>query len=879
LGISPGSRLGDYEVISLLGAGGMGEVYRAKDLRLDRLVALKVLPDIVATDPDRLARFRREAQIVASLNHPNIAQIHGLEESDRGVALILELVEGPTLADHIEQGQLSVAEGMRVGHELAKGIAAAHEYGVIHRDLKPTNVKLGRNGGVKILDFGLAKTAGGASNVSSNVTGALTLTTGLTSPGTIMGTAAYMSPEQARGELVTQATDVWAWACVLFELLSGSSAFGRATFSDTIAAVLIGEPDWRTLPATTPPSVRTLLRKCLTKPLSSRETRLDIAGDVLQRASAKAARGVKAQGTPGLAKSDTHAPAPKRDSGTHSAVKVLIVDVVNATDDHSLDRGLESVIRSQLERAKFITASTRAQLGLAPSEILDETTAAQRAIKECFQVLVRTTIETDTAGFLLTLTATQAISGRSLFSESTSRIESDQVVKAVAQLAYKMRRSLGDDPTESDRLFEMITLGTTSLEAVRHYAASQEAAASGRFQEAKDHAQKAVEADPSFGIAHHLLGVASQNLGDTAGALAHVTASLRFLDGMTERERFVARGMYHRLAGNFKLALREYGESVARFNGDAAGHNQLAMCYIYLRDFRSAVREIRTVVELLPNRALFHVNLSLYATYAGEITEGLGAARRAIELGLKDWGLFALAKAQIAAQQLSDAAETYRELEQLTPRNSARATEGLASLLAYQGDYSSALEILQAYASRSSSDGTATPLSHRSLLAYLYSCAGHKELSLESSRELLSAKLPLTSTFECARVFAKYGDVSALESMIDALSKDTGDIAEAYGRILEAAALRVKGTHMRPIVKLLNEANECVDTWEAHFELGTTYLEAGQFVQADSELDHCIKRTGEVLSLDRVCYHREAVEMLTRARSSLGGPGPDATST
>src|ERR1043166_1598201 len=218
--LGPGARLGPYEVVSAIGAGGMGEVYRARDTRLGRDVAIKVLPDSFASDPDRLARFEREAQLLASLNHPNIATIHGLEER----ALVMELVEGPTLADRIAEGPIAVDEALPIASQIAEALEAAHERGVIHRDLKPANIKLTPNGQVKVLDFGLAKlTEPGLGVRGSGFDGSLspTLSVQATMAGVILGTAAYMSPEQARGKAVDRRADIWAFGCVLYEMLTG----------------------------------------------------------------------------------------------------------------------------------------------------------------------------------------------------------------------------------------------------------------------------------------------------------------------------------------------------------------------------------------------------------------------------------------------------------------------------------------------------------------------------------------------------------------------------------------------------------------------------------------------------------------------------------
>ena len=282
MSLSPGTRLGSYEVTGLIGQGGMGEVYRARDTRLGRDVALKILPEAFATDPERLARFQREARVLAALNHPHIATLHGFEDTAGRLAIVMELVEGPTLADRISHGPLPLDEALAIARQVAAALEAAHDQGVVHRDLKPANVKVKDDGTVKVLDFGLAKAMDTAS-ASGDATDSPTITSpAMTMQGVILGTAAYMSPEQARGKRVDKRSDIWAFGCLSYEMVTGKRLFAGDDVTETIAAVVKIEPDLNLAPR----EVRRLLRKCLEKDPKKRLRDIGDAWDLLDSTSA-----------------------------------------------------------------------------------------------------------------------------------------------------------------------------------------------------------------------------------------------------------------------------------------------------------------------------------------------------------------------------------------------------------------------------------------------------------------------------------------------------------------------------------------------------------------------------------------------------------------
>src|SRR6187549_3676051 len=267
--LQPGSVIGSYEILDAIGAGGMGEVYRALDTTLRREVAIKVLPEAFAGDAERLSRFEREARLLAALNHPAIATIHGMEHDGGRIFIVMELVDGEDLGAHMGDGALSVPESLRIARQIAEALEAAHARGVIHCDLKPANVALTRDGRVKLLDFGLAR-AFAPERASTDMSRSPTLTADLEPAGNVFGTISYMSPEQARGREIDKRTDIWAFGCVLYEMLTGRKAFTGESLTDTLAHVIEREPDWRVVPDTTPEVIRRLLERCLRKDVRRR---------------------------------------------------------------------------------------------------------------------------------------------------------------------------------------------------------------------------------------------------------------------------------------------------------------------------------------------------------------------------------------------------------------------------------------------------------------------------------------------------------------------------------------------------------------------------------------------------------------------------------
>jgi len=473
--LAPNTNLGPYEILAQLGAGGMGEVYRARDSRLGRDVAVKVLPPEFARDPERLARFRREAQTLAGFNHPNIAAIYGLEETGPTPHLVLELVEGETLAARLARGPLPPRDALALGIQIAAAIEAAHERGIVHRDLKPGNVMINRSGTAKVLDFGLAKADPSAAADGETVAGAtLAARAGDTVAGVILGTVAYMSPEQARGKAVDRRSDVWSFGCVLFECLAGRTAFAGDTVSDLIARILEREPDWSALPQTTPTRVRDILRRCLRKDADERPR--DIRDVRLELVAAAAGGG-------------------KADPAHEKSIAVLPFENQSGADDEYFADGVTDEILNALSQVEGLRVAARASCFAFKGRRED-----LRAIGERLDVatVLEGTVRRAGSRLRITVQLANAADGYQIWSERYDRevtdvfAVQDEIASAIAtrlrgSLSAEAERSRARGGTKNLEAYELLLRGR-ALQTKR-----------GRFMpQAVACFQRAIELDPNY---------------------------------------------------------------------------------------------------------------------------------------------------------------------------------------------------------------------------------------------------------------------------------------------------------------------------------------------------------------------------------------------
>jgi tetratricopeptide (TPR) repeat protein len=417
----------------------------------------------------------------------------------------------------------------------------------------------------------------------------------------------------------------------------------------------------------------------------------------------------------------------------------------------------------------------------------------------------------------------------------------------VAELAAEIREALGDETSDSARRFAMETLSATSLEVVGEYAGAMEALSSAKYGEALQGFAKAVALDPNFGLAHAGMAIASRNLDRQEDAEKYAQEALRHLDGMTQRERYRARGLFYMVTGDHPACVKEYGDLIARYSADAAARNNLALCSTYLRDIPRALEEMRRVVEILPNRALYRENLALYASYAGEFETAEQEARAMKEPGL--FGLLALAFAQVGQGQLPRASETYQEIGSIDAQGASYAASGLGDLALYEGRLSDAARILEQGAAADVTSGDSYRAAAKfAALAHTQLLRQQKDAAIVAAENALANSEAVKVRFLVARVFVEAGEVERAAALAEGLASELQAEPQTYAAIIEGE-VALRNGEPREAIKTLTKANGLLDTWMGHFDLGRAYLDAGALPQADSEFDRCIARRGEAVSL------------------------------
>ena len=895
--VAPGETLGHYRILELLGKGGMGEVFLARDELLDRKVALKFVSGAIEHDPSVRERFPREAKAAAQLDHPFVCKVYEAGEREHHLFIAMEYVEGMTLAERLRSGPLDLDEACQIALEVAEALEVAHAHGIVHRDLKPANVML-TSRHAKVMDFGLAKFVpmeGADATEASTLSGQK-----LTQSGIAVGTLAYMSPEQAQGKAVDARTDIFSFGVMVHEMLSGEHPFRRSSAFETASAILRDDPPAIRLAAgRAPAALAAILGRALAKKPEDRyESGRQLADDLRRlrqtMASGEGRRKWKFVGAAvavaalvgatwwlaahrkGAAPAAAATPAPR---------SVLVADFENATGEPVFDGVLEQAASIGLEGASFITAYSRARARGVATEIragspaLDLETARLVARREGIAVVVSGGIKRAGRGYGVEVTALDGVSGARLASHARDVPDKTGVLAAMGELVVQTRQDLGDVIPVSVRAAANETFTAGSLEAARSYAQAQELMAVGKWREAVPVYQNALQLDPAFGRAYAGLAVCYLDLNQTEEARKYYEKAFSLIDRMTDREKYRTRGGYYLLVRNYAKAAEEYRALAENFPSDPAGPTNLAFAYFYARDMRRALETGRIAVEAYPDNILARGNLALYAMYAGDFA---AAAREAEKVLAANPGYetayVAAALARLDAGDTEGARGFYKRLQALGPHGASLAATGLADLALFQGRTKEGGELLEKGIAGDMATGLEAEAARKHcMLAAAFLSRGDARQAVTAAERALALSKRHYILLSAGRTLAAAGEEKRAHQLAASLASQIEPEPRSFAKLVEGEVLLHRG-ESRDAAARFRESGEILDTWLGRYLLGRAYLEAGAFAEAYSELEIAIKRRGEATAifLDDVpsyYYLPPAYYYLGRAQEGLGSAG------
>jgi eukaryotic-like serine/threonine-protein kinase len=854
---------GRYEVLEILGEGGMGAVYKVQDRELDRFVALKTIRPELAGNTEMLRRFKQELILARQIAHRNIVRLYDISDVSGVKFITMEYVDGEDFRTVLRrQGKLTAEESVKIIRQICLALEAAHSEGVIHRDLKPQNLMRDKQGRIVVMDFGLARALESG---------------GMTQTGALVGTMEYMSPEQAKGENVGPASDIYAAGLIFYELLTGKMPYQ----AKSALASLLKRAQEHAIPVSeieksVPRHLSAIVSRCIEPDRKKRyQNAAELLADleafdpsartfasviIVRRGAIPAAYKwiaiallvllIATAGIFGWRRFATEAEV------THAPVSVLVADFTNHTGDPIFDGTLEPMFNFALEGAKFVNAFSRGEARrLAgklpnPTDQLDEQAARLVAVRQGVGTVVTGSLSRREDGYKLSIEALDATTGKTIANSEMIAATKDDLLLGVPKLVAPIRKALGDVTPESVQLAAAGPFTAASLEVVHQYSIAMDQQYRGKMDDALHSFAKTAELDPNFARAYSGMASTSSNLGRREDAEKYVKLAMEHVDRMTERERYNVRALYYLNLGNYQKCMEEYATLVGQYPADRAAHSNFALCASELRNLPKAVEEMRRAVEIFPNGAVQRMNFSVFASYGGDFHTGEQQAIEVQRLNPSyEKGYIALAFAQIGKGQFSQAAETYQRLEKVSPRGASLASMGLADLALYEGRFREAAQQFERGAARDlAAKGSEAAAYKYALLAYTRLLMQQSAPALEAADKALTNSRSAGTRFLAARIFVEAGQPAKAEAMAARLAPEQQLEAQAYAKlILGEVALKQKD--VPKAIQLFTEAKRLLDTWIGRFDLGRAYLEAGQFAEADSEFDRCIKRRGESLAL------------------------------
>jgi tetratricopeptide (TPR) repeat protein/predicted Ser/Thr protein kinase len=860
---------GRYEILNLIGEGGMGAVYKARDRALDRLLALKVIRPELASQPDILQRFKQEILLASKVTHRNVIRIFDLGEADGVKFITMEFVEGEDLRTILHrEGKLGVQESVSIIEQTLSGLEAAHRQGIIHRDLKPSNIMRDAEGRVVVMDFGLARNLAGD---------------GMTRTGLMLGTMEYMSPEQAQAKDLDARSDIFTVGLIFYELLSGKMPY----HAESAIASLLRRTQERAIPVSeveknVPGILSNIISKCLERDPGLRYQNAGELLDDLHAWQGKSGRrkvsvtatalwmnrmrqvswariatvgGLLATLLVGVAWYFSRKAATSPATAVHTPVSVLVGDFTNNTGDDLFDDTLEPMFNVALEGASFVSAFNRGNARQLAAKLpngsqkLDEQTSRLVAVDAGVAAIVTGTLDKQGSGYRLSVKAIDAVTGKMLARAGVNTANKDDLLMQVPKLAVPIRKALGDTTPESVQLAEAQgTFSTSNLEAVHQYSMGMEQQSAGKMEEALQTFSKAVALDPNFARAYAGMAAAAGNLGQSQAAEKYAKLAIAHVDRMTERERYRVRGQYYIRTENWQKCIEEYSELLKQYQADNIGYTNLALCYGRSLNMARAMEVAQQAVQITPRNLLTRMNSALYACYASEFETCEKEGREALQLNPSyEEGYFAIGYAQLGQNRLTDAAETYQQLSKMGPWGASLAACGLANLAMYQGRFNDAIQILR--------KGAADDLAAKNpdaaadkywMLAQANLFRGDRRAATDAADRALAISQSVKTRFLVARILTETGDTAKARKIAASLADELQAAPQAYAKLI-SGELALKANDARQAVQLFDAAKQQLDTWIGRFNLGRAYLAAGAFAEADSEFDRCIKRRGEAL--------------------------------
>jgi serine/threonine protein kinase/tetratricopeptide (TPR) repeat protein len=860
---------GRYEILKMLGQGGMGAVYKARDRQVDRLVAVKIIRPEMAANPAILQRFIQELVLARQITHRNVIRIYDIGEAEGIKFITMEFVEGKDLRTIIsERGKLPAEEAASIIEQTASGLSAAHAEGVIHRDLKPGNIMQDASGRIVVMDFGLARTVAGD---------------GMTQTGMMLGTMEYMSPEQAKAEELDGRSDLYTLGLIFFELLSGQMPFK----ADSALASLVMRTQQRATPVVSvdpnvPAALSNIVERCLERVPDQRYRSTDeLIEDLRAWRGGASIKSVLVHPTfPEVTKTPTGkyiAMAvlaialligssvfvkikffPSSTSGqanvNHPALTLLVADFQNETNDGVFEGTIEPAFGLALEGASFVNSYARGQAQkianqIKPGSPLDEANARLVATREGINVVISGAVSRRGSGYKISYKAIDAISGNTIASDQVEATDKSGVLKSVGSLASKLRSVLGDTTPESVKLAQQETFTSSSLEAAHEYAVAQDLRYKGKTEQAIKGLEKAISLDSNFGSAYAALAALYWNQGNQAQAVKNYKLAMEHIDRMSDREKYRTRGGYYLAVVDGDKAAEEFGFLVQQFPADSMGFSALAFADYMRHDMKGALEASRRASEIYPKNVVYRNNAALYALYAADFAAAQKEAESVLQINPEyDKAFVTIALAQIAKGEYDAATVTMQKLAGIGPVGASYAANGLADQALYQSDAAKAADHLQ----KGIADNLAAK--NNSAAAKKYVMLAEAQLVLGKRSDATASVNKAVATdkanvlFRAGRMFVALGDNAKASAFAAEFSKEIEPTPQAFGKLLEGGVLMNQGK-FKEAIRVFQDAGRISDTWLARYELARAYLAAGAFTEANSQLEICLKRRGETTDI------------------------------